>query len=284
MADLGGQLIGDIPDDEAVVTAENAHRLVGLDDLGAAAIALRRLARRVGSELHSAMAGLTVGAIPDTGRPAPRSTNPSVIHEDRCERGGQVLGGARHQRPRRRLARPGAQGRSGGRVRAHVPHARTPDAAADPGAPARRRPAPHRSTGAHARLDDAMQRYWAEQIRDGERHTREVLVVLSAHNSRGARLRVRARVRSPCRARCVNAHRLNGAALSRDASPTDSTAMLRSTGPSIANTRSTETLVAPRPRAATPPGTSRRPRMARAAAQRAGRDRHRHPPRAGAAR
>ncbi len=54
MADLGGQLIGDIPDDEAVVTAENAHRLVGLDDSGAAAIALRRLARRVGGELHPA--------------------------------------------------------------------------------------------------------------------------------------------------------------------------------------------------------------------------------------
>ena len=54
MADLGGQLIGDIPDDEAVITAENAHRLVGLDESGPAAIALRRLARRVGSELHSA--------------------------------------------------------------------------------------------------------------------------------------------------------------------------------------------------------------------------------------
>lgn len=53
MADLGGQLIGDIPDDDAVVTAENAHRLVGLEETGPAAIALRRLARRVGSELRS---------------------------------------------------------------------------------------------------------------------------------------------------------------------------------------------------------------------------------------
>jgi MinD-like ATPase involved in chromosome partitioning or flagellar assembly len=53
MADLGGQLIGDIPDDDAVVTAENAHRLVGLEESGPAAIALRRLARRVGSELRS---------------------------------------------------------------------------------------------------------------------------------------------------------------------------------------------------------------------------------------
>jgi MinD-like ATPase involved in chromosome partitioning or flagellar assembly len=53
MADLGGQVIGDIPDDESVITAENAHRLVGLDETGPAAIALRRLARRVGSELQS---------------------------------------------------------------------------------------------------------------------------------------------------------------------------------------------------------------------------------------
>jgi MinD-like ATPase involved in chromosome partitioning or flagellar assembly len=53
MADLGGQLIGDIPDDESVISAENAHRLVGLDETGPAAIALRRLARRVGNELRS---------------------------------------------------------------------------------------------------------------------------------------------------------------------------------------------------------------------------------------
>lgn len=54
MADLGGQLVGDIPDDDTVVTAENAHRLVGLDESGPAAIALRRLARRIGSELRAA--------------------------------------------------------------------------------------------------------------------------------------------------------------------------------------------------------------------------------------
>jgi len=53
MGDLGGQVIGDIPDDDAVITAENAHRLVGLEESGPAAIALRRLARRVGSELRS---------------------------------------------------------------------------------------------------------------------------------------------------------------------------------------------------------------------------------------
>ena len=45
-------MIGDIPDDDSVVTAENAHRLVGLEDSGPAAVALRRLARRVGAELQ----------------------------------------------------------------------------------------------------------------------------------------------------------------------------------------------------------------------------------------
>ena len=53
MADLGGQMIGDIPDDQSVINAENAHRLVGLDCLAPAAIALRRLARRVESELRA---------------------------------------------------------------------------------------------------------------------------------------------------------------------------------------------------------------------------------------
>jgi CO dehydrogenase nickel-insertion accessory protein CooC1 len=57
MADLGGQLIGDIPDDDSVVTAESAHRLVGLDDSGPAAIALRRFARRVGGELRAQWPG-----------------------------------------------------------------------------------------------------------------------------------------------------------------------------------------------------------------------------------
>jgi MinD-like ATPase involved in chromosome partitioning or flagellar assembly len=52
MADLGGQVMGDIPDDQSVINAENAHRLVGLDGSAPAAIALRRLARRVGSELR----------------------------------------------------------------------------------------------------------------------------------------------------------------------------------------------------------------------------------------
>ncbi len=53
MADLGGQLIAEIPNDESVVTAENTHSLVALEESAPAAIALRRLARRVASELRS---------------------------------------------------------------------------------------------------------------------------------------------------------------------------------------------------------------------------------------
>ncbi len=53
MADLGGQVVADIPDDTAVVSAENAHRIVGLEETGPAAVALRRFARRIEGELRS---------------------------------------------------------------------------------------------------------------------------------------------------------------------------------------------------------------------------------------
>ncbi len=49
MADLGGQLIAEIPEDRYVVDAENQHRLVA-DSGGEAAMALHRLARRLRRE------------------------------------------------------------------------------------------------------------------------------------------------------------------------------------------------------------------------------------------
>jgi hypothetical protein len=52
MADLRGQVMAEIPDDESVVAAENQHRLLGLEGSGPAADALHRLARRVGRELQ----------------------------------------------------------------------------------------------------------------------------------------------------------------------------------------------------------------------------------------
>ncbi len=66
--------------------------------------------------------------------------------------------------------------------------------------------------GEHSRLDDAMRTYWADQIRDGERHTRQVFVILSAQTS--------AALGSACAQACdrlgalgVGAHRLEGDAL-----------------------------------------------------------------------
>jgi hypothetical protein len=68
------------------------------------------------------------------------------------------------------------------------------------------------SEGQHARLDEAMRRYWAEQIRDGERHTRQVFVILSAPTP--------AALESVCAQACdrlgalgVRAHRLASDAL-----------------------------------------------------------------------
>ena len=52
IADLRGQILGEIPDDDSVVVAENHHRLVALESSGPAADALQRLARRVGRELR----------------------------------------------------------------------------------------------------------------------------------------------------------------------------------------------------------------------------------------
>ncbi len=68
------------------------------------------------------------------------------------------------------------------------------------------------SEGQHVRLDEAMRRYWAEQIRDGERHTRQVFVILSAPTP--------AALESVCAQACdrlgalgVRAHRLASDAL-----------------------------------------------------------------------
>ncbi len=68
------------------------------------------------------------------------------------------------------------------------------------------------ATGAHASLDNAMRRYWADQIRDGERHTRRVYVILAAQAP--------AALDSVCAQACdrlgalgVGAHRIDGDAL-----------------------------------------------------------------------
>jgi MinD-like ATPase involved in chromosome partitioning or flagellar assembly len=57
IADLRGQILGEIPEDDSVVVAENHHRLVALESSGPAADALQRLARRLGRELRFPAAG-----------------------------------------------------------------------------------------------------------------------------------------------------------------------------------------------------------------------------------
>lgn len=66
--------------------------------------------------------------------------------------------------------------------------------------------------GAHPDLDSAMRHYWADQIRDGERHTRHVFMVLSAQTT-GALNSACAQAGDRLSALGVGAHRLDGDAL-----------------------------------------------------------------------
>lgn len=50
MADLGGVITADIPDDHGIVDAENHHRIAGLDRAGQVSIAIARLATAVEEE------------------------------------------------------------------------------------------------------------------------------------------------------------------------------------------------------------------------------------------
>src|SRR5580700_12280574 len=121
------------------------------------------------------MAHLT---IPSAGRPRAAFDEPVVIHEDRCERAGlfsavlatsdldidsldparKAAAAAAFARMCHTLERP---------MQLLIRVRRLADLESAPVA------------GPHTRLDDAMQRYWTDQIRDGGRHTRTVFVILS---------------------------------------------------------------------------------------------------------
>jgi AAA-like domain len=68
------------------------------------------------------------------------------------------------------------------------------------------------ATGAHADLDNAMRRYWVDQIRDGERHTRRVYVILTAQTP-AALDSVCTQAGDRLAALGVGAHRIDGGAL-----------------------------------------------------------------------
>jgi hypothetical protein len=157
------------------------------------------------------MARLIIGAIPSAGRPRAPFDEPVVIREDRCERGGlfsAVLATSELDidslDPARKAAAAAAFARMCHTLERPMQLLIRVRRLADPeSAPV---------AGPHARLDDAMQRYWADQIRDGERHTRNVFVILCAHTPTA--------LDSACTQACdrltalgVSAHRLNGVAL-----------------------------------------------------------------------
>ena len=157
------------------------------------------------------MAGLNIGALRSSGlRRAPIEPQ-VVIREDRCERDGQLsavlatsdldidaLDPARKAAAAAAFARMCHTLERPMQLLIRVRRMTTPDTPP--------------ATGAHADFDNAMRQYWADQIRDGERHTRHVFVILSATTS-GA-------LDSACAQACdrlgalgVGAHRLDGDAL-----------------------------------------------------------------------
>lgn len=157
------------------------------------------------------MARLTIGSIPTAGRPRAPFDEPVVIRGDRCERGGVFSAVVATSDldidsldPARKAAAAAAFARMCHTLERPMQLLIRVRQLADPeSAPV---------AGPHARLDDAMQRYWADQIREGERHTRNVFVILAAHTPTA--------LDSTCTQACdrltalgVGAHRLNGVAL-----------------------------------------------------------------------
>jgi hypothetical protein len=157
------------------------------------------------------MARLTIGAIPSAGRPRAPFDEQVVIREDRCERGdlfSAVLATSDLDidslDPARKTAAAAAFARMCHTLERPMQLLIRVRRLADPESAA--------VAGPHARLDDAMHRYWADLIRDAERHTRKVFVILAAHTPTA--------LDSACTQACdrltalgVSAHRLNGVAL-----------------------------------------------------------------------
>jgi hypothetical protein len=154
------------------------------------------------------MAHLT---IPSAGRPRAAFDEPVVIHEDRCERAGlfsAVLATSDLDidslDPARKAAAAAAFARICHTLERPMQLLIRVRPLADPeSAPV---------TGPHTRLDDAMQRYWADRVRDGGRHTRTVFVILSTQTP--AALDTSCTLTSDRLAALgVSTHRLNGEAL-----------------------------------------------------------------------
>jgi hypothetical protein len=157
------------------------------------------------------MARLTLRAIPSTGRPRAPLGERVVIRADRCERGGvmsamlatsdldiesldparKAAAAAAFARMRQTLERP---------MQLLVRVRRLTATETPP------------MTGPHARLDTAMRQYWTDQVGDGDLHTRQVFVILSAPTP-GALDSACAQTCDRLTALGVSAHRLEGEGL-----------------------------------------------------------------------
>ena len=157
------------------------------------------------------MARLNLRTIPNAGRPRAPLDERVVIRTDRCERGGvmsAVLATSdldiESLDPARKAAAAAAFARMCHtlerpmqlliRVRRLTGTETTP------------------VTGPHARLDTAMRQYWTDQVSDGELHTRQVFVILSAPTP-GALDSACAQACDRLTALGVSARRLEGEAL-----------------------------------------------------------------------
>ena len=157
------------------------------------------------------MAGLNLGAIGSAALRRAPIDNQIVIRNDCCERGGRLSAvlattdlDIEALDPARKAAAAAAFARMCHTLERPMQLLIRVRRLNDPDAPA--------AEGQHSRLDDAMHRYWADQMRDGERHTRQVFVILSAQTS--------ATLDSACAQACdrlgalgVGARRLDGDAL-----------------------------------------------------------------------
>ena len=166
------------PNDESVITAENTHSLVGLEESRAGGDRLapsgpprrKRVAQPVAilNSLHLALPAA-----------APALISSIVIRGDRCEHGGRVsavlattdldiesLDPARKAAASASFARMCHTLQSPMQLLVRVRRLAAPDAPS--------------GDGPHPQLDAAMGRHWTEQIRDGNRHTRQVVVALVA--------------------------------------------------------------------------------------------------------
>jgi hypothetical protein len=157
------------------------------------------------------MARLTLRAIPSAGRPRAPLGERVVIRADRCERGGVMSAmlatsdlDIESLDPARKAAAAAAFARmcqTLERPMQLLVRVRRLTATETPP-----------MTGPHARLETAMRQYWTDRLGDGELHTRQVFVILSAPTP-GALDSACAQTCDRLTALGVSAHRLEGEGL-----------------------------------------------------------------------